>query len=92
MVDALVTYDKGLDRWHGMLELAEEAGIFSKVSTRFELPDGSKMFGKQIMQQPEKYFTEDVMKKVDEFCKEKFLYGTKTVDEEMVQDSAESSE
>ena len=25
MVDALVTYDKGLDRWYGMLELAEEA-------------------------------------------------------------------
>ena len=82
MVDALVTYDKGLDRWYGMLELAEEAGIFTKVSTRFELPDGSKMFGKQILQQPEKYFTDDVMKKIDDFCKEKFLYGSKGNDEE----------
>ncbi len=56
MVDALVTYNKGLDRWHGMLELAEEAGIFTKVSTRFELPDGTKLFGKAIMQDPEKHF------------------------------------
>ena len=92
MIDALVTYDKGLDRWYGMLELAEEAGIFTKVSTRFELPDGSKMFGKQILQQPEKYFTDDVMKKIDDFCKEKFLYGTKSVDEEVVPDSTESTE
>ena len=92
MIDALVTYDKGLDRWHGMLELAEEAGIFKKVSTRFELPDGAKMFGKQIMQQPEKYFTEDVMTKINEYCKEKFLYGTTKDDEGVVQVSEESSE
>jgi RecA/RadA recombinase len=76
-IDALVTYDKGLDRWYGMIELAEETGIFKKVSTRFELPDGSKMFGKQIMRDPETYFTEDIMKKIDEYCKEKFLYGSK---------------
>ena len=55
-VDALVTYDKGLDRWYGMLELAEEVEIFKKVSTRFELPDGSKMFGKQIMKEPGNIF------------------------------------
>jgi len=91
-VDALVTYDKGLDRWHGMLELAEEAGLFKKVSTRFELPDGAKLFGKQIMQDPEKHFTEDIMKKIDEYCQEKFLYGTTTEDDEVVQDGEESSE
>ena len=72
-----------------MLELAEEAGIFTKVSTRFELPDGSKMFGKQILQQPEKYFTEDVMKKIDDFCKIKFLYG-ETVDHGNLEEETES--
>ena len=92
MVDALVTYNKGLDRWHGMLELAEEAELFKKVSTRFELPDGSKLFGKQIMTNPEKHFTEDIMKKIDEYCQEKFLYGTTKGNEEVVQDGEESSE
>ena len=92
MVDALVTYNKGLDRWHGMLELAEEAGIFTKVSTRFELPDGTKLFGKQIMQDPEKYFTEEVMLKIDKYCQEKFLYGTTKDNEEVVHDGEESSE
>ena len=33
------------------------------------------MFRQQIMQQPAKYFTEDVMKRIDDFCKIKFLYG-----------------
>ena len=92
MVDALVTYNKGLDRWHGMLELAEEAGIFKKVSTRFELPDGSKMFGKQIMQTPEKYFTEDIMNQIDKYCQEKFLYGTTKNNDGVVRDSEESSD
>ena len=50
------------------------------------------MFGKQIMQDPEKHFTEDIMKKIDEYCQEKFLYGTTTEDEEVVQDGEESSE
>ena len=66
--------------------------LFKKVSTRFELPDGAKLFGKQIMQQPEKYFTEDVMTKINEYCKEKFLYGTTKDDEGVVQVSEESSE
>jgi RecA/RadA recombinase len=95
MVDALVTYNKGLDRWHGMLELAEEAGIFTKVSTRFELPDGTKLFGKAIMQDPKKYFTEEIMLKIDKYCQEKFLYGTtetETSNEEVVQNGEKSSE
>jgi hypothetical protein len=38
------------------LELGEEAGIFKKVSTRYEMPDGTKVFGKTINDEPEKVF------------------------------------
>ena len=41
-VDVKLTYREGLDRHYGLLDLAEEAGIFKKVSTRFETPDGTK--------------------------------------------------
>lgn len=75
MVDVSLKYKGGLSRWYGLLELAEEAGIFKKVATRFELPDGAKMYGKQILDEPEKYFTEEVMQKLDAFAKEKFSYG-----------------
>ena len=75
MVDVSLKYKGGLSRWYGLLELAEEAGIFKKVATRFELPDGAKMYGKQILDTPEKYFTEEVMQQLDAFAKEKFSYG-----------------
>lgn len=75
-VKCLIRYDGGLDRYYGMLELAEEAGIFKKVSTRFELEDGTKIFGSQIMKDPEKYFTKDVLDRINQYAKDKFCYGS----------------
>ena len=76
MIDVRLTYEKGLDRHYGLLELAEEAGIFKKVSTRYETPDGTKVFGKSINTEPEKYFTKEVLKQIDDHAKQKFSYGT----------------
>ena len=75
-IDVRLTYKKGLDRYYGLLELGEEAGVFKKVSTRYELPDGTKVFGKSINTEPEKYFTKEVLGKIDEYTKQKFTYGT----------------
>ena len=75
MVDVRLSYDKGLDRYYGLLDLAEKYGIIKKVSTRYELPDGTKAFGKQINKEPEKYFTEDIMNQLEAACKKEFLYG-----------------
>ncbi len=74
-IDVLLRYDQGLNRYYGLLELAEEAGIFKKVSTRYELPDGTKLFGKVILEHPEKYFTDEVLSKLNEHAKKTFLYG-----------------
>ena len=75
MVDVRLTYEKGLDRHYGLLELAEKYDIFKKVSTRYELPDGSKQFGKAIMDDPEKYFTEEILEQLDGAAKKEFMYG-----------------
>lgn len=74
-VEVLLTYDKGLDRYYGLLELAEAHGIFKKVSTRYELPDGKTAFGKQINSDPEKYYTEEVMARLEEAAAKEFKYG-----------------
>lgn len=74
-IDVRLTYKSGLDRYYGLLEIAEEEGIFKKVSTRYELPDGTKVFGKSINDEPEKYFTKEILKKIDEATRKKFLYG-----------------
>jgi RecA/RadA recombinase len=75
MVDVRLSYTKGLDRYYGLLELAEKYDIIKKVSTRYELPDGSKFFGKQILEDPEKYLTEEIMQQLDEAAGKEFKYG-----------------
>jgi len=75
MVDVRLTYDKGLDRYYGLLELAEKYDVFKKVSTRYELPDGSKQFGKTILNDPEKYFTEEIIAQLEECAIKEFKYG-----------------
>ena len=74
-IDVRLTYKSGLDRYYGLLDIAEEEGIFKKVSTRYEMPDGTKVFGKSINDEPEKYFTKEILKQIDEATKKKFLYG-----------------
>ena len=75
MVDVLLTYSDGLSKYYGLLEMAEAAGLFKKVSTRYELPDGSKLFGKQILKDPEKHFTEDILNQLDNYAKIEYTYG-----------------
>jgi hypothetical protein len=75
MVEIRLTYSKGLDRYYGLLDIAEKYNIIKKVSTRYELPDGTKVFGKNINEEPEKYFTKEVLDQIDEACKKEFLYG-----------------
>ena len=71
----LLTYNKGLDRYYGLLELAEKYEIMKKVSTRYELPDGRKVFGKEINTNPELYFTEEILARLEECAKKEFSYG-----------------
>jgi len=75
MVDVRLSYTKGLDKYYGLLDLALETGIFKSVSTRVELPDGTKQFGKTINNDPETYFTEEVMSKLELEVYKKFKYG-----------------
>ena len=78
MVDVRLTYDKGLDKHYGLLDLALKHGIFKQVSTRIELPDGSKTFGKTINNDPEKYFTDEILEKIDKAAAKEFKYGIET--------------
>ncbi len=76
MVDVQLNYDSGLNRYYGLVEIALTHGIFKKVSTRIELPDGTTAFEKNINENPEKYFTAEVMKRLEEAVAKEFKYGT----------------
>lgn len=74
-VDVQLNYDSGLNRYYGLTEIALNNGIFKKVSTRIELPDGTTAFEKNINENPQKYFTEEVMKRLEEAVAKEFKYG-----------------
>ena len=74
-VEVRLYYDeRGLDRYYGLLELGEIGGLWKNVAGRYEI-DGKKLYAKQILKEPEIYFTEEVMQQLDEIAKKEFSYG-----------------
>jgi RecA/RadA recombinase len=66
---------RGLDRYYGLLELGEIGGLWKNVAGRYEI-GGKKLYAKQILSEPETYFTDDVMQALDEIAQNEFSYGT----------------
>lgn len=75
IVQVQLNFDSGLNRYYGLVDLALDYGIFKKNSTKIELPDGTKAFEKHINEEPEKYFTPEILKQIDELVQEDFKYG-----------------
>ena len=74
-VEIRLYYDeRGLDRYYGLLELGESGGLWKNVAGRYEM-DGKKIYAKQILANPEEYFTEEVMQALDEIAQKEFCYG-----------------
>jgi len=67
--------DRGLDRYYGLLELGEIGGLWKNVAGRYEI-GGKKLYAKQILAEPETYFTSEVMQALDEIAQKEFSYGT----------------
>jgi RecA/RadA recombinase len=76
-VEIRLYYDeRGLDKYYGLLELGEEGGMWKNVAGRYDLGDGKKIYAKEILKDPEKYFTPDIMDKLDVIAKGTFSYGS----------------
>lgn len=70
-----LSFVTGLDRYYGLVDLAVKHNIFKKIATRIELPDGSKQYEKTIYNDPEKYFTKDILEKLDQAAEIEYGYG-----------------
>lgn len=75
MVDVLLNYDSGLDRYYGLVQLGIDHGILKKVSNKIQFPDGRSEFESRIAKDPEKWFTDDVLKALDVAAAKEFKYG-----------------
>ena len=74
-VEIRLYYDeRGLDRYYGLLELGEAGGMWKNVAGRYEI-NGKKLYAKQILADPETYFTPEVMEQLDVIARGTFSYG-----------------
>ena len=67
--------ERGLDKYYGLLELGEIGGLWKNVAGRYEI-NGKKVYGKQILANPDDYFTPEVMQALEETANREFSYGT----------------
>jgi len=74
-VEIRLYYDeRGLDRYYGLLELGEKHGVFKRKGNRIVVGESS-VYPSAILADPDKYFTEEVMEKLEEASNEEFSYG-----------------
>ena len=81
VIELKLSYDTGLDRYYGLLELAESADYIKRSGNRYEFPNGDKAFKKQIYADPEKYFTREVLGGIDKIAQNEFMYGSSLVED-----------
>ena len=66
--------ERGLDKYYGLLELGEKYGVFKRVGNRIAV-GGNNVYPKSILSSPEKYFTDEVMAKLEEAARTEYGYG-----------------
>ena len=75
-VETRLYYDsRGLDKYYGLLELGEKYGVFERKGNRVVVGETS-VYPSAILKEPEKYFTEEIMEKLDWAAGQEFKYGS----------------
>ena len=74
-IETRLFYDeRGLDKYYGLLELGEKYGVFERKGNRIIVGD-STVYPSAILKDPETYFTEEIMEKLDVAAAKEFSYG-----------------
>jgi len=73
-VETRLYYDRGLDKYYGLLELGEKHGVFQRKGNRIVVGESS-VYPSVILADPEKYFTPEVMMALDKAAEAEFSYG-----------------
>ena len=79
-VSVQLNYINGLNPYYGLSDLAIKYGIFKKIGTRIELPDGRKVYEKNINDNPENFYTKEILEEINEAAGKEFKYGSTSQD------------
>lgn len=80
-----ILFEGGLDRYHGLFDIAVNAGIVTKPvdedgkvkkSPFWVLPDGKMVYETRIKKEPEILYTPEVLTKIDEYVKIHYRYSS----------------
>lgn len=75
-VEVLIHFDRGLDKHYGLIDIALKHEIWTKGKKTIILPDGTNVYEKAIINDPEKYFTKDILARIDQAVAKEFKYGS----------------
>lgn len=71
----LIRFDGGLDPYYGLVPIVEQMGVIKKEMGRFVMPDGKKVYEKNIVDNPTMLYTPELLAQIDEWVKVNFTYG-----------------
>ena len=96
LAEVLLTYDKGLDKYYGLTDVCIEMGQWEKAGSRIKVygdieADGKSVYAKQIMADPEAFFSARIMAMVDQYLERKYSYGTGSEMASEIESSEESA-
>ena len=75
-VDTRLYFDaRGLDKYYGLLELGEKYGVFERKGNRIVVGNSS-VYPSAILKDPDKYFTAEIMEKLDWAAGQEYKYGS----------------
>ena len=66
---------RGLDKYYGLLELGEKYGVFERKGNRIVVGNSS-VYPSAILKDPDKYFTAEIMEKLDWAAGQEYKYGS----------------
>jgi len=75
-VKTLLSFKRGLHPYYELPQFCVEHKIWEKPGNKYVVNEDTKVFEKELLKNPAKYFTEDVMCKINEKCKEVFNYDS----------------
>ena len=72
-----LSYDTGLDRHFGLLDLALVGGLVKKTPSgkKYIMPNGKEYFESAVYKDPTKHFTDEFLQQIDEVAQSIFSYG-----------------
>jgi RecA/RadA recombinase len=79
-VKTLLSFTRGLHPYFGLPQFCVEHGIWEKVGNKYKVSEEVMVFEKEILKHSKKYFTKELMDKINAQCKKVFCFGNEDQD------------